>query len=162
MLPPICPELISGLPRMGRQCTRHDQHRSNLQPPVHPRSSPSFSCTCTSGAIIHLSRHPTDSVNSVSWNLWWSESEHNININNKDNWQSAFVRIRRRIYCLKKKKKSSETGHRDGFYSATCMLACMCSASCLPSLLPSCSFTLHTGMTPKKFANRKTTLRIEG
>ena len=136
MLPPICPELISGLPRMGRQCTRHDQHRSNLQPPVHPRSSPSFSCTCTSGAIIHLSRHPTDSVNSVSWNLWWSESEHNININNKDNWQSAFVRIRRRIYCLKKKKrvKKRDTG-MDSILPHACLHACVLLPAFLPSFL---------------------------
>jgi hypothetical protein len=136
MLPPICPELISGLPRMGRQCTRHDQHRSNLQPPVHPRSSPSFSCTCTSGAIIHLSRHPTDSVNSVSWNLWWSESEHNININNKDNWQSAFVRIRRRIYCLKKKKRvqKRDTG-MDSILPHACLHACVLLPAFLPSFL---------------------------
>jgi hypothetical protein len=136
MLPPICPELISGLPRMGRQCTRHDQHRSNLQPPVHPRSSPSFSCTCTSGAIIHLSRHPTDSVNSVSWNLWWSESEHNINTNNKDNWQSAFVRIRRRIYCLKKKKRvqKRDTG-MDSILPHACLHACVLLPAFLPSFL---------------------------
>ena len=143
MLPPICPELISGLPRMGRQCTRHDQHRSNLQPPVHPRSSPSFSCTCTSGAIIHLSRHPTDSVNSVSWNLWWSESEHNININNKD---SLAVRIRSNPssnLLFEKKKKEFRNG-TPGWILFCHMHACMHVFCFLPSFPPSFVFLYVT------------------